>query len=68
NDVLDGNILYQWSVNKQNRPASSDPLNFTLVKSGNKQESQTISLSAQNPKRILQSGATQAMVSFTSEE
>jgi hypothetical protein len=64
-DLYRGNLLLKWSIDNRYQAAGPDPLNVTLVKAGEKAERHSVSLSIQNPQRILQEGHTQSTVSFS---
>lgn len=69
-DVYAGNIAFKWYADRRVMPSDQAYLNATLEKTGKETDTETksVTLSIQNPNRILQSASTQVTVSFTPED
>lgn len=67
-NLLNGELIYTWNVNNSNVVPGLDPLNMILTKQSKAEESFTVSLRAQNPKRILQEGRARASIVLPEEK
>ncbi len=63
-----GELVYEWTANRNRVLPTLDPLKLILTKSSKAAENFIVSLSVQNAKRVIQEGRGQTTVSFNAEE
>jgi hypothetical protein len=67
-NYINKDLVYTWIVKNQVVPTSAEPTNIELVKAGTGKEDFSVSLRIQNPKRILQEGKINSMITLPAEE
>ena len=67
-NLQNGQLVYTWTVNRNNIVAGLDPMNITVTKQGKGEEAFVVALRVQNPKRILQEGRAQASIVLPEEK
>ncbi len=63
-----GELVYDWRVNRNRVLPTLDPLKLILTKSSKAAENFGVSLSIQNAKRVIQQGGAATAVSFSAEQ
>ncbi len=66
-DLLNGNLIYTWEVDRKYTSPGLSPQYLTLVKPEGSSPTYGVSLRIQNPKRILQESRASTEISFTAE-
>lgn len=67
-NLMNNDLIYTWEVNRSYRAVDLDQRNLTLLKPEKPEGPYEVTLRIQNPKRILQEGRAQTVVSFTPEQ